>query len=82
MTENETVTTSDEALLQKAKELKLYSGITNFSLVMCTLITIARTVMYGFGYFIFLPIFIAVIAIVIGANYQSVKKEIATKHQN
>jgi hypothetical protein len=38
--------------------------------------------MDGFGYFIFLPIFIAIIAIFIGANYQSVKKEIATKHQN
>ncbi len=82
MTEEELATATNQALLQKAKELKLYSGITNFSLVVCVLITIVRTVMYGFGYFIFLPIFIAVIAIVIGVNYQSVKKEIATKHQN
>lgn len=82
MTDKELATATDEALLQKEKQLKLYSGITNFSLVVCVLITIARTVMDGFGYFIFLPIFIGIIAIVIGKNYQSVKKEIATKHQN
>lgn len=82
MAKQEPVTSTSEVLLQKAKQLKLYSGITNFSLVVCVLITIVRTVMYGFGYFVFLPIFIAVIAIVIGTNYQSVKKEIATKHQN
>lgn len=82
MTDKELETATNEALLQKEKQLKLYSGITNFSLIVCTLITIARTVMYGFGYFIFLPIFIGIIAIVIGKNYQSVKKEIATKHQN
>lgn len=75
MTEKKPETITDEALLQKAKALKLYSGITNFSLVVSVLITIARTVMYGFGSFIFLPIFIAVIAIAIGANYKAVKKK-------
>jgi hypothetical protein len=79
MTEKELATATDEALLQKFKQLKLYSTVTNFSLVLCVLITIARTVMDGFGYFIFLPIFIAIIAIVIGANYKAVKEEIATK---
>lgn len=82
MTDQELETATDEALLQKCKQLKLYFGITNFSLLVCTLITITRIFMYGIGYFIFLPIFIGIIAIVIGKNYQSVKKEIATKHQN
>jgi hypothetical protein len=71
---------TDEELLGDWKKIKTPYQMAMASLIISIVITIIRTAMYGVGFFIFLPVFITIIAIAIRINYNAVQKEINARN--